>query len=155
MQPTHDRVNQCHGSQSGCLALLKQACGGPDREKKSWNVSTFSSEVLFLYEVCLKCHMQPFQGNICPICFAIKWTLAHLGLSGLQMYSTVTLVDLWLNCFCVYFNFSTLINGKADFLSAARVCTCVRACVRCMVSHVTSKQSVTPQLCCDMCKWGM
>lgn len=26
----HDRVNQCHGSQSGCLALVKQACGGPD-----------------------------------------------------------------------------------------------------------------------------
>lgn len=33
IQPTHDGVNQCHGSQSGCLALLKQACGGPDEEK--------------------------------------------------------------------------------------------------------------------------
>lgn len=63
IQPTHDEVNQCHGSQNGCLALLKQLTKGQTRNGTPIKCSTFAAVFfffLFLYLKPLKCHMQPF-----------------------------------------------------------------------------------------------
>lgn len=62
IQPTHDEVNQCHGSQNVCLALLKQLTKGQTKNGTPIKCSTFSAVFFlkFLYLKCLKCHMQPF-----------------------------------------------------------------------------------------------
>ncbi len=160
MQSTHDKVNQCHGSQNGSLALLNQACGGPEEGKKAMKIFYLCFWDLNSISTMSERSCAAISGKQKDMLYIniyntlLEWTLVH------KMLHLCLKMSGAIKTYLFIFKYFSVVSDKAGFLCCSSagwahvcwsVCVCVRVCVLDAWSY-DIKVSVILQLCCDLCK---